>query len=292
MGALAALFWLILRRRRLREGSEVTTGVEETRDTAITTDAATAADTEAVADTDTPSDPDEPEPAFAGWARVQRRRNSLLALEHDAPWVLHGDYAAFLTCYRPECETEARLCQSELERRLEAPTFLSSSDDVDLHETLERVRKSDVLLFFQTASVLTRPHCLLELHEAIAAQVPVVAVNVRGRHEYEYGDAAQFLQNLDSEIERRNPGATRLLQLHEVDPSDLAYELSMVVPNLISIHLDPSGSHNMLQASLLDLVHTMRVAKPTDLEDVAERESRDDWLEARGRGDPPSRRRS
>ena len=75
---------------------------------------------------------------------------------------------------------EARHCASELEQTLGAPVFLDSDDLTDLRELLEQVRESDVLLFFQSRSVLERPYCLLELHTAVTAGVPIVAVNVRG----------------------------------------------------------------------------------------------------------------
>ena len=112
---------------------------------------------------------------------------------------------------------EARHCASELEQTLGAPVFLDSDDLTDLRELLEQVRESDVLLFFQSRSVLERPYCLLELHTAVTAGVPIVAVNVRGGNEYSHADAEHLLRYLDTELEVRIPGASRLLQKHGVD---------------------------------------------------------------------------
>ena len=89
---------------------------------------------------------------------------------------------------------EARHCASELEQMIGAPVFLDSDDLTDLRELLEQVRESDVLLFFQSRSVLERPYCLLELHTAVTAGVPIVAVNVRGGNEYSHADAEHLLR--------------------------------------------------------------------------------------------------
>ena len=52
--------------------------------------------------------------------------------------------------------------------------FLDSDDLQDLNLLLQHVRDSDVLVLFQTAGVLLRPYCILEVYEAIKAGVPVV----------------------------------------------------------------------------------------------------------------------
>ena len=184
---------------------------------------------------------------------------------------------------------EARHCASELEQTLGAPVFLDSDDLTDLRELLEQVRESDVLLFFQSRSVLERPYCLLELHTAVTAGVPIVAVNVRGGNEYSHADAEHLLRYLDTELEVRNPGASRLLQKHGVDLTELAHTLSGIVPNLISIEFNPSGSRLNLAASLLDIAQTMRIAKPAALDEA--QEGRQAWLTARS-GSPTGRRSS
>ena len=45
-----------------------------------------------------------------------------------------------------EAATEARLCQMELEKTLEAPCFLDSDNLKDLTNLLTHVQESDVLL--------------------------------------------------------------------------------------------------------------------------------------------------
>ena len=52
-----------------------------------------------------------------------------------------------------------------------APAFLDSDNLNDLNQLLDHVRKSEALILFQTKDVLQRPFCILEVNEAIVAQV-------------------------------------------------------------------------------------------------------------------------
>ena len=176
---------------------------------------------------------------------------------------------------------KARHCQAELEGMLGAPVFLDSDDLSDLTKLLDQVEESDILLLFQSRNVLCRPYCLLELYTAVEKGIPIVAMRVRGANEYQFDEATAFLKHLDTELDRANPGASKLLQKHGVD-LDAAFKLSMAVPNLISIDFNPSGSRNNLKASLFDVAQTMRIATPSIVDD----EEKSEWL--RSRGDPPS----
>ena len=106
-------------------------------------------------------------------------------------WPLQKTYACFLSHYKKEAATEARLCQMELEKLLGAPVFLDSDNLRDLRTLLNDVRESDVLVLLQTTNLLTRPWCLLEIVTAIDANVPIVAINVRGAHTCVCLDAAR-----------------------------------------------------------------------------------------------------
>jgi len=74
--------------------------------------------------------------------------------------------------------------------------------------------------------------------------------------------------------------AGKLLAQHGIDITHLAYTLSMVVPSLISIDFNPSGSRNALRATLLDIIKAMRTAEPFML-DAAD-QTKEEWLAARG----------
>ena len=136
---------------------------------------------------------------------------------------------------------------------------------------LDHVRDSDVLLLLQSRGLLTRPYCLLELHAAIDGGVPIVAINVRHADKgYDYGNALQLLRDLDTELDKANPGAASVLLEHGVDPEEAAWKLSSVVPNIISVSFDPAGSANNIRASLLDILDAMKAARPIAPKDTLE----------------------
>ena len=200
-------------------------------------------------------------------SRAASIRTNLVKDDDSSAWELKGEYAAFLSHYKLECAMEARHCQAELEGMLGAPVFLDSDDLSDLTKLLDQVEESDILLLFQSRNVLCRPYCLLELYTAVEKGIPIVAMRVRGANEYQFDEATAFLKHLDTELDRANPGASKLLQKHGVDLRDMAFKLSMAVPNLISIDFNPSGSRNNLKASLLDVAQTMRIATPSIVDD-------------------------
>ena len=135
-------------------------------------------------------------------------------------------------------------------------------------------------LRLQTDSVLLRPWCILEVIAAFNASVPIVALVLRGKG-YDFADSQKLLTFLDTELDRRNPGACDLLRAHDVDPTDAAFILSQLIPNIISIELDSSGSENMLEATIKDIAAQMKVARP-----VALGQAKDAWLAERGSPSP------
>ena len=69
-----------------------------------------------------------------------------------------------------------------------------------------------------------------------------------------------------------------------IDLQTTAYKLSSVVPTVISVSFNPSGSKNAIQASVLDLAEAIRSAKVPTLD--TEQDKVDAWLESRGQ--PPA----
>lgn len=94
--------------------------------------------------------------------------------------ILFSFSNSFLSHFKFEAATEARLCQIEMEKMLGCPCFLDSDNLQDLRELLDHVKNSDVLVLLQTTGLLTRPWCLLEIVTAIKAGVPIVAINIKG----------------------------------------------------------------------------------------------------------------
>ena len=89
--------------------------------------------------------------------------------------------AAFLSHFKFQAGTEARLVHSELKEAIgtDKEIFLDSDDLQDLRHLLTFVKQAEVLVLLQTKSVLTRPWVILELYTAITHDVPIVALNVQ-----------------------------------------------------------------------------------------------------------------
>ena len=104
--------------------------------------------------------------------------------------------------------------------------------------------------------------------------------------------------NLDTELDAVNPGQHRqhtatscvtltayihssegactMLRNEGVDPLDVAYKLSSVLPKIISIKFDSSGSANNINAALLDIVAAVQSAKAVPIA-----KTREQWLKSR-----------
>ena len=158
-----------------------------------------------------PQPPDDPPPSSRS-----PRKPSLLENAPDPK-----RFAAFLSHFKKECGTEARLVQQNLKPLLESghdQIFLDSDDLQDLRLLLEHVKDSQAIVLLQSKSVLTRPWVILELYTAVTHGVPIVALNVQNSYAYNYGEALAFLTHFDKEIEIANPGAAQLLLSFDVDP--------------------------------------------------------------------------
>lgn len=133
--------------------------------------------------------------------------------------------------------------------------FLDSDDLKDLRSLIEHVRQSDVLVLIQTAHVLERPWCLLEILTAIDADVPIVGVTLLGSDApYDFSDANQLLGDLAAELDRRNPGAAEQVRKFYPDMREAGVKLSTTLPSLISKRVDYSMSKRVLDAMLLDVL--------------------------------------
>ena len=200
---------------------------------------------------------------------------SAVLLDGAEPTPSEKSFAAFLSHYKLECGTEARLVHEKLKPLLGAgqEVFLDSDDLQDLRRLLEHVKDSKVIVLLQSKNVLTRPWVILEIYTAITHGVPVVALNVQNAFPYSYPEALELLNHFDEEIEIANPGAAQLLMSFGVDPQDVAYRLSEVIPSIISTDFNPNASSAMLGAMMADLKQSIERAVP-----LSTLLSKEDWL--------------
>ena len=153
---------------------------------------------------------------------------------------------------------------------LGCPVFLDSSDLTDLRALFtDGVHRSDVLVLLATEKLLTRPWCILELWEAVKKQIPVVIMEVRGRG-WDVADACHLLENLDTELPLRNPGALEEVQKYVGSDKPLA-EVTAAMRAAIeeadqhAVSWTPHGTDNQVLASALDLADAMAACKGRDL---------------------------
>ena len=189
-----------------------------------------------------------------------------------------NQFAAFVSHAKADASMEARYLQTELEKRTRRRVFLDSDDLRDLSQLAAHVLDSDVIIVVQSANVLSRPYCLLELYTAITQGVPVVGVSLASGsavHSYSFEESARFLTHLDSLLEQNNPGASQLLTQNGVDMEDCAYVLACTLPKIISTKLELGASRNILQATVDDIAATMKNANLPPLP------PKEEWLRSR-----------
>ena len=176
-------------------------------------------------------------------------------------------FACFLSHFKAESGSDARYLRDLLQRML-GPVFLDSSDLTDLRALFtDGVHRSDVLVLLAT-ELLTRPWCILELWEAVSNDIPVV-VAVRGRG-WNVADACHLLDNLDTELPLRNPGALEEVQRHIDKPlAEVAAALRAAIEEATAEHhavsWTPHGTDNQVLASALDLSDAMAAVAGRDL---------------------------
>ena len=117
---------------------------------------------------------------------------------------------------------EARYLKEQLESILSGvEVFLDFDNLQNLGVLLQHVRDADVFVLILTSDVMRRPWCILEIHTAVSARVPIVAVTLRGKS-YDHAVVQQQLNFLDTELERANPGSLAVLRENGLDPVDAA----------------------------------------------------------------------
>ena len=114
------------------------------------------------------------------------------------------------------------------------------------------------------------------MHKALENAIPILAVSVASKN-YDFADAGELMLHLDTELDKNNPGAAKVLTEIGIDLKRAAWMLSTTIPNVISVQFNPSGSQNSIMAALLDLVEGMRAAAPVSPDKTFE-----EWLSGRG----------
>jgi hypothetical protein len=184
-----------------------------------------------------------------------------------------GCYAAFVSHFKVEAGSDARYLKDLLERMLGARVYLDSVDLVDLETLVDGVHASDCVVLLGTPGVLTRPWCIVELYSAHARGIPVVLLQI-ARRELDLDDAARLIDDLETELDRRNPNAfaevTRRLSGAPLDEVKAALRSVLHLdtahaPGHRPLVFHPHGTDNALIADATDLVDAMAEATSRQL---------------------------
>ena len=109
--------------------------------------------------------------------------------------------------------------------------------------------------------LLSHNRCLVEIYTALTEGVPIVAVCVAGAFPYNFADAQHYLENLETELELRNPGSSDVIRQAGVSIPVMAKLLRESLPNIISKRWEPGGSEAVLAAQLEDIIAAMENAR-------------------------------
>ena len=142
-------------------------------------------------------------------------------------------FAAFLSHCKADAAMEARYLQGEMERGVNdgRSIFLDSDDLRDLTQLQQHVRDSDVLVLLQSANVLSRPYCVLELVTAIEAGVPVLGVTLSSSG-YIFSEATALLTHLDEQVRIARPFALPYIHFRVYLPGTRARASPLEIPAL------------------------------------------------------------
>ena len=89
-----------------------------------------------------------------------------------------------------------------------------------------------------------------------------MAVCVVGAFPYSFADAQYFLDNLETELELRNPGASDVVRQAGVNVAAMGHLLRENLPNIISKRWEPGASEAVQEAQLEDIVAAMENSRP------------------------------
>ena len=159
---------------------------------------------------------------------------------------------------------QAQTLQAAIERELGQTCYVKApTSTTEIAPALQAVEQSQCLLLLQTGRVLSRPWVLLATYRAIFCNVPIVCVQVANGG-YDFAHARIHLEQLDDHL-----SATEHEQLtavlanceppHVTSVAEIGQQLNSVVPSLISVKYDASGSESELRAASRDVWDKMNL---------------------------------
>ena len=212
--------------------------------------------------------------AKASKERVEKRqREKWAGCTIEPPtvkWPADKGYACFLSHYKMEAASDARLLHNMLTKMLRYPVFLDSAKLTDLRKLIiNGVADCDVMLVLGTKGVFTRPWCLLEIVHSARLNVPIIIIDIKNGG-FDASASQSFVDDLEEKMSYDDPSGLELL--HEHMGSDLT-ELKLACTAAIrtftgkkQLSWNPNASDSELVACLKDIVDEMAAAVGSTLE--------------------------
>ena len=173
-----------------------------------------------------------------------------LCRQRQAPSDARG--RLLIICVQHECGGSARLLQRQLADELQCEVVIGSNDIDTWRGEVEVASRGVVLL--QTQTVLHNPMRLLQLFEAVQQRRPLVCVNVVGGG-YDFAKVKPLLLSLSNELP---PGEMAMLRTelmaHGNGVGQLGSCLSVNIPLIISVFLNPAASDVVMEATIQDIL--------------------------------------
>jgi hypothetical protein len=199
-----------------------------------------------------------------------RQRQKWAGCTTDPPstkWQTVGEksYACFLSHYKVEAASDARLMHDMLAKMLQYPIFLDSAKLTDLRLLITNgVADCDVMLILGTKGYITRPWCLLEIVHSARLKVPVVIVEVKNGN-FNVDESQHYINNIEEIMGTENPSGLDLLYEHlGEDLAELKVACTQALQDFSASRFpltwNPNASDSELIACLKDISDAMATA--------------------------------
>ena len=185
-------------------------------------------------------------------------------------WPASKSYSCFLSHYKMEAASDARLLHDMLSKMLQYPVFLDSAKLTDLRSLITNgVADCDVMLVLGTKDYITRPWCLLEIVHARRLKTPTIVLDIKNGN-FNVDDSLHYIKNIEAVMGADNPDGLALLREHLGD--DLS-ELKTACTEALNtfkegknqLTWNPNASDSELIACLKDIIDTMATATGSTL---------------------------
>jgi len=181
-------------------------------------------------------------------------------------WPGEKSYACFLSHYKMEAASDARLLHDMLAKMLRYPVFLDSDKLTDLRQLITNgVGDCDVMLILGTKGLFSRPWCLLEVMHSARLKVPTIIIDIKNSG-FDTKQSQHYIDHLEEIMGTDDPSSLELL--HEQLGQDLT-ELKLACTAALAsfsaigkrqLVWNPNASDTELIACLKDIIDEMAAA--------------------------------